>query len=85
MTVADIFSRFNGPAEVGRAIGKSTEHAGLMKRRNSIPVAHWPKLIAAAKARKIAGLTYEALVQAHAKPRAASKASAVNQQDGAAA
>lgn len=65
-TVATIFERFEGPANVGRAIGKPTEHATAMRRRGSIPVRYWPALISAAKAAKIEGVTYKDLVSAHA-------------------
>lgn len=62
--VADIFAAFNGPASLARAIGVRTEHATLMKRRNSIPIRYWPALIAEAKRRGIA-LNVERLLQAH--------------------
>jgi hypothetical protein len=66
-TVDDIFDAFNGPAEVARTIGKRTEHATAMRRRKSIPVAYWPRLVDGAKARGLNGITYDALVAAHAE------------------
>ena len=66
-TVAELFDAFDGPANVGRAIGVTTEHAAAMKRRQSIPVPYWPKLIAAARERRISGITYESLTYLHAE------------------
>jgi len=65
-TIDDIFAAFGGPAAVGRAIGKSTEHAASMRRRRSIPVAYWPALIQRAAERGIR-LTAEMLVEMHAR------------------
>ena len=64
-TIAAVFDAFDGPAELGRAIGTTTEHAAGMRRRNSIPVTYWPKLIAAARERRISGITYESLTHMH--------------------
>jgi hypothetical protein len=72
MTVADIFDAFKGPAAIGRAIGKSTEHAASMRRRASIPVRYWPRLINAARAAGIDGINHETLTQAHSAAEAAS-------------
>ena len=65
MTVADIFEALGGPAEVGRAIGITTEHASSIRRRGSIPVIYWPRIITHAKKAKIKSVTYEALALAH--------------------
>lgn len=65
-SVSDIFAAFRGPAVVGRAIGKPTEHAVQMKRRGSIPVAYWPALVAYADEHGIPGIDFNALVAAHA-------------------
>lgn len=46
-TLNDLFDALGGPAAVGRAIGKGTEHAHSMKTRGSVPIAYWPKLIRA--------------------------------------
>lgn len=63
-TVDAIFDALGGPAEIGRIIGKSTEHASSMKRRGSIPVDYWPRLAEAAFERGLP-ITYETLVQVH--------------------
>jgi hypothetical protein len=66
MTSVDrIFDDLGGPASVGRMIGKSTEHAATMKRRGSIPIRYWERLVVeAAKAGVI--LTDTELRRAHA-------------------
>jgi hypothetical protein len=63
-SIETIFDEFGGPANLGRALGISTEHAGQMRRRKSIPIRWWPKLIEASNA---AGrtLTDSDLVAAH--------------------
>lgn len=69
-TIDDLFEAFGGPAEVGRAIGKSTEHASAMRRRGSIPVGYWSALVAEAEHRGLEWITYEALVRVHSRSRA---------------
>jgi hypothetical protein len=64
----DIFDAFGGPAEVGRVLGITTEHSVQMKRRRSIAPDHWPRLVAAARARKIK-LSYEVLATLRADSR----------------
>jgi hypothetical protein len=66
-TLDDIFAAFKGPAELARVIGKRTEHATAMRRRKSIPVAYWPRIVDEAQARGIDGLNYDALVAIHAE------------------
>lgn len=70
-TIEDVFEAFGGPAKVGQAIGVSTEHASAMKRRRSIPDIYRPALVAKARERRIAGITYESLTLLHAEQRAA--------------
>lgn len=60
-TFSDIFEALHGPAEVGRIIGVSTEHASIMKRRGSIPPAYWSRLIDGVKAKGISGIDWELL------------------------
>ncbi len=48
-SIESLFAQLGGPSEVGRIIGKSTEHAAAMKRRKSIPVRYWSKLMLAAQ------------------------------------
>lgn len=48
-TVDDVIDRLGGPASVARALGFPYASAVTeMKRRGSIPVAHWPALMAEA-------------------------------------
>lgn len=74
LTVDDIFKEFGGPAEMGRVIGKTTEHAASMRRRGSIPVDYWPKIIEAARERGIEIISHETLVGAHTAAHAESAA-----------
>jgi hypothetical protein len=63
-TIDELFDAIGGVAEVGRVIGKRTEHASVIKRRGSVPVRYWPALMAAAEEKGIA-LSYEHLVAIH--------------------
>lgn len=70
-TVSDIFKALRGPtdqgpATVGRIIGKPTEHAVQLRRRGRIPVVYWPALVEYAEKKGIKGVTYADLVAAHA-------------------
>lgn len=65
-TIDDLFRAFGGPAAIGRIIGKRTEHATGMKRRNSIPVRYWQALIESDRGREL-GLTYAKLVELHVR------------------
>lgn len=67
-SVADIIGLWPTISEFSRDIGlKRESHGTLMKYRGSIPVAHWQKVVDAAKARGI-DLSYEDLALAHAQP-----------------
>ena len=68
----DLFRAFGGPANLGRALGISTEHAAAMKRRRSIPVRYWLPLIHAARVSGKTTVTFETLTRLHAMERAAS-------------
>ena len=63
-SIDTLFQVLGGPAEFGRAVGISTEHAATMRRRKSIPVHYWPPLVAAADKQGVA-LSYEVLVELH--------------------
>lgn len=63
-TLDEVFEALGGVAEVGRVIGKRTEHASVLKRRGSVPVRYWPSLMAAAEERGIV-LTSDMLVAIH--------------------
>jgi hypothetical protein len=66
-TFEAVFERFKGPAEVGRAIGVTTEHAVQMRRRGSIPPQHWQRLVEAACERGVEDITFEFLAAARAQ------------------
>lgn len=56
-----VFEACGGAAEIGRAVGVSTEHAAAMRRRGRIPSRYWMDLVRDAKARGVIPVTYEAL------------------------
>jgi hypothetical protein len=64
-TVSDLIEAYGGVAAFARVIGKSSSTASEMKRRGSVPVAYWPKLIASAGRLGIAGITAERLMWLH--------------------
>jgi hypothetical protein len=61
--VDDLFEALGGPAEVGRMISVTTEHAASMRRRGSIPSAYWLLLVTKAAERGIEGVTLEVLAK----------------------
>jgi hypothetical protein len=65
--VSDLFEKFGGIGGVAAAIGCNYSTASEMKRRKSVPVAHWPALIASPRGREI-GLTSDELLRLHAAP-----------------
>ncbi|WP_416339776.1 carph-isopro domain-containing protein [Paracoccus sp. (in: a-proteobacteria)] len=65
---------FGGTAAFGRVLGKGQSTASEMKRRGSIPVAHWPRIIMAARECGIAGVTPDLLMRLH-EPEASSQIS----------
>lgn len=71
----DIISAWPSMAAFSADIGVKPKHAYQMKFRNSVPVAYWPRLVAAAGARGIS-IRYEDLVSAHAAGHAREQARA---------
>jgi hypothetical protein len=68
LTVSDIFDALGGPAAFARALElKGGSTASEMKRRGSIPVEYWPRLVAIGVEQNIAWLTYEELALMHAR------------------
>jgi hypothetical protein len=65
-TYASVIDDLGGPAKFSEAVGISRMHAGVMKNRDSIPPAYWPRIVAAAA---MAGkpITYETLAQIAAR------------------
>jgi hypothetical protein len=70
-SVEHVFERFGGPTAVASALGVKVSAASEMRRRSSIPVRYWRRLVAAASERGMGEFTYDLLVEMHSK-RAAS-------------
>lgn len=66
VTVSKIFDDFGGPAKVAAALEVRPSTASEMKRRGSIPVDYWPKLIEAARERGLKGVSADTLMKIHA-------------------
>lgn len=67
-TVDDVFAAFGGPTAFARALSlKGASTASEMRRRSSIPVEYWQRLVDIAPASGAPGLTYEKLVVMHSK------------------
>lgn len=56
-------------ANFARDLGITVEHAAAMKRRKSIPAAHWRAVVAGAEARGIEGVTLDLLADLAASER----------------
>lgn len=66
-TPADIIALWPSIGAFAADIDVTAKHASQMKFRNSVPLAYWPRMVAAAAERGI-DLDYEGLVVAHAQP-----------------
>lgn len=66
-SVDAIFEKLGGTTAVARAIDVKPSAASEMRRRASIPVRYWPRLIAAAAGEGII-ITNDELVAIHAAP-----------------
>jgi hypothetical protein len=66
-TVEDIFTNFGGTSSFAGAMGLKLSAASEMRRRRSIPVKYWPRLVEVAHERSIRDITYDALVSIHAE------------------
>lgn len=69
-TVEKLFETFGGPTALARALDVGTSTASEMKRRKSIPVEYWPRIVSEAGSRGYEGISYETLVAMHAGKRA---------------
>ena len=58
-------------ANFGRDIGTTVEHAATIKKRNSIPVRFWPRVVEGAHGRSIPDVSYDLLVSLHQKQETA--------------
>ena len=66
-SVSSIFQNLGGPTKVARILDVGFSTASEMRRRGSIPVKYWPKLVAACEAEGVDGITYERLVEMHSE------------------
>jgi len=62
-TFDDVITAFGGPARFAEAIGIKPFHAQTMKTRGSIPPGYWVRVVKAAGARGIKGITPESLAK----------------------
>ena len=65
-SVSSLFERLGGPTKVARLLDVGVTTASEMKRRGSIPVRYWPKLVSACEAHGVFGVDYKRLVEIHA-------------------
>ena len=73
-TVDDVITAFGGPTAFARALDlKGVSTASEMRRRGSIPVEYWQRLVDIAPQKGAPGLTYEKLVAMHSKQMRAPK------------
>lgn len=66
-SVSSLFEQLGGPTKVARILDVGFTTASEMKRRGSIPVKHWQRLVTACQSEGIEGVTYEQLVAMHTK------------------
>lgn len=69
-TASELIDRFGGPTAFGKAIDVRPSAASEMKRRQSIPVVYWQRLVEAAHERAFEDVTYESLTVMHSPPQA---------------
>jgi hypothetical protein len=69
-TVEEVFAGFEGTSAFAGALGLNLSTASEMRRRSSIPVRYWPKLVDAARQRGVDGISYDSLVAMHAPAQA---------------
>ena len=64
--VEDVFLKFEKTSAFADALGLKLSAASEMRRRGSIPVRYWPKLVEAARERGFDEITNDSLVAIHA-------------------
>lgn len=67
-SIDDLAGKWPSHSDFAREAGIKPSHFQTMRARSSIPVDYWPGVVAAARARRIDGIDYEALTLMHAKP-----------------
>jgi len=73
-TVEDVFLAFDGTRNFADALKLGLSTASEMRRRGSIPVRYWPRLVDEAEKRSISSITYDRLVAIHSETRKAESA-----------
>ena len=63
--VPSLFDDIGGPGKVAEILGIKPSAASEMKRRKSIPVRYWPRLVDACQSAGIVGVDYNQLVAMH--------------------
>ncbi|MBR0693617.1 carph-isopro domain-containing protein [Bradyrhizobium lablabi] len=71
-TISELIDAFGGATKFAEVIDKIPSTASEMKRSGSIRPRYWPKIIEAAAARGIEGVSPESLMQMHLNEEAAS-------------
>ena len=71
MTHADIINKWPSLSDFADDLAVEYGTAKAMRRRASIPVNHWPKVMAKAAARGIEGISLDVLVASVARERVA--------------
>jgi hypothetical protein len=66
----DLFTRWPRQGHLSTDLGVSPQHLRMMRVRRSVPVRFWPRFVAAASRRGIAGVDYDLLVWLHIRERA---------------
>jgi hypothetical protein len=64
-TVSALIDALGGSSTISRATGIGRSAVSEMKRKGSIKVSHWPKLIALAQSAGVAGVTSDTLMRMH--------------------
>jgi hypothetical protein len=70
-SVDDIFQDLGGTGAVAKLLDVGHSTASEMRRRGSIPVRYWPKLVSEAAACGVEWITNDNLVEMHAREAAA--------------
>lgn len=65
-SVEDVFDRFQKTSAFADALGLKLSAASEMRRRKSIPVRYWPKLVEVARERGFDEINNDTLVAIHA-------------------
>lgn len=77
-SVSSLFDQLGGPTKVARVLDVGFTTASEMKRRGSIPVKYWPRLVAACHAEGVNDVTYDLLVAMHTRSDATASPASVD-------